>query len=94
MTRSELVQRVHRKTPGITAAQAERGVELIFNEIGHTLAVGGRVELRGFGVFTVRKRDSRTGRNPRTGNVVKVDTKYVPFFKAGKILRDRLNTRG
>ena len=91
MTRSELIQHVYKQTQGITATQAERGVELIFNEIGHTLSSGGRVELRGFGVFTVRKRDARSGRNPRTGNRVNVDTKFVPFFKAGKTLKQRLN---
>lgn len=91
MTRSELIQRVHKLNPGLTAQQAEKGVELIFDEIGSTLSKGGRVELRGFGVFTVRKRDQRVGRNPRTGETVRVDEKFVPFFKAGKELRARLN---
>jgi integration host factor subunit beta len=90
MTRSELIQKVHKLNPGLTAQQAEKGVEMIFNEISTTLATGGRVELRGFGVFTVRKRDARNGRNPRTGVVVNVDEKFVPFFKAGKHLREKL----
>lgn len=90
MTRSELIQKVHKLNPGLTAQQAEKGVEMIFSEICSTLATGGRVELRGFGVFTVRKRDARNGRNPRTGDVVNVDEKFVPFFKAGKNLREKL----
>lgn len=91
MTRSDLIQRVHKFNPELTAQQTEQGVELIFEEIGQTLAGGGRVELRGFGVFTVRKRDQRNGRNPRTGDLVRVNEKFVPFFKAGKQLRERVN---
>lgn len=91
MTRSELIQYVYNQTSGVTPSQIERGVELIFNEISHTLSAGGRVELRGFGVFTVRKREPRAGRNPRTGRSVDVGEKFVPFFKAGKTLRQRLN---
>ena len=94
MTRSELIQRVHKLNPGLTIQQAELGVELIFEEIGQALASGGRVELRGFGVFTVRKRGERRGRNPRTGDLVSVNEKFVPFFKAGKQLRERLNGTG
>ncbi len=93
MTRSELIQKVHRLNPGITTHQAERSVTLIFDEITGILSLGGRVELRGFGVFTVRERNSRLGRNPRTGEVVQVTKKAVPFFKAGKLLRDNLNNR-
>lgn len=63
----------------------------IFEEIIDALATGNRVELRGFGAFSVKQRDARIGRNPRTGESVSVDEKHVPFFKAGKLLRDRLN---
>ncbi len=63
----------------------------IFNEISAALARGERVELRGFGAFTIKKRDARVGRNPRTGEQVGVDEKVVPFFKAGKELRERVN---
>ncbi len=63
----------------------------IFEEITDALARGERVELRGFGAFSVKKRDARIGRNPRTGESVAVEAKAVPFFKAGKLLRDRLN---
>jgi len=71
----------------------ERIVGTIFDEIIETMASGNRVELRGFGAFSVKKRDARMGRNPRTGESVSVDEKYVPFFKTGKRLRDRLNGR-
>ena len=64
---------------------------MIFDEIVDALARGDRVELRGFGAFTVKHRPPRSGRNPRTGTTVKVDEKFVPFFKTGKELRERLN---
>ena len=63
----------------------------IFEEIIEAMAEGDRVELRGFGAFSVKKRDARLGRNPRTGDAVEVEEKHVPFFKTGKLLRDRLN---
>ncbi|HIP24571.1 MAG TPA: integration host factor subunit beta, partial [Rhodobacteraceae bacterium] len=69
----------------------ERIVGTIFDEIVEAMAEGKRVELRGFGAFSVKKRDARTGRNPRTGETVDVEEKHVPFFKTGKLLRDRLN---
>lgn len=91
MTRSELVAKLTELYPNLTNAQAEKSISIVLDEITQTLAKGGRVELRGFGVFTTRKRESRIGRNPRTGETVQVDSKIVPFFKAGKELRDRLN---
>jgi len=69
----------------------ERIVGTIFDEIVEAMAEGKRVELRGFGAFSVKKREARTGRNPRTGETVDVEEKHVPFFKTGKLLRDRLN---
>lgn len=69
----------------------ERIVATVFDEISKALATGDRVELRGFGAFSVKKRDPRTGRNPRTGEQVAVASKRVPYFKTGKDLRDRLN---
>jgi integration host factor subunit beta len=93
LTRSELVQRLTQLNSHLTVAQAEKSVSIILDEITSALAKGCRVELRGFGVFTTRDRRSRLGRNPRTGQPVKVEPKKVPFFKAGKQLRDRLNTR-
>ncbi|MEE3107236.1 MAG: integration host factor subunit beta, partial [Pseudomonadota bacterium] len=80
--------------PHLFQRDVERIVSTIFNEISAALESGDRVELRGFGAFSVKKRDSRVGRNPRTGAAVQVESKYVPFFKTGKQLRDRLNADG
>ncbi len=91
MIRSELIQRVADDNPHLTQRDVERIVGTIFEEIIQAMADGGRVELRGFGAFSVKKRDARQGRNPRTGESVAVEEKHVPFFKAGKLLRDRLN---
>lgn len=91
MIRSELIQKVAEQNPHLFQRDVERIVATIFDEITEALARGERVELRGFGAFSVKKRDARTGRNPRTGESVPVDEKHVPFFKTGKLLRDRLN---
>ena len=93
MTRSELIQKLADENPHLFQRDVERIVNTIFDEITETMARGDRVELRGFGAFSVKKRDSRIGRNPRTGASVSVAEKYVPFFKTGKLLRDRLNGR-
>ena len=94
MIRSELLQALARDNPGLRAEEVEKVVDTFFEEIEQRLAQGGRVELRGFGAFSVKKRDGRTGRNPRTGAAVDVEEKHVPFFKTGKLLRDRLNGKG
>jgi integration host factor subunit beta len=94
MIRSELIQKVAEENPHLFQRDVERIVNTIFEEIIEAMARGDRVELRGFGAFSVKKRDARTGRNPRTGESVDVDQKYVPFFKTGKLLRDRLNGGG
>ncbi|ARN85256.1 integration host factor subunit beta [Candidatus Nucleicultrix amoebiphila] len=91
MTRSELVLKLLSQKPGLTNSQAEKSIDVVFEEISAALSTGKRVEIRGFGVFTTRRREPRLGRNPRTGVSVKVSGKVVPFFKAGKYLRDRLN---
>ncbi|HEY4547658.1 MAG TPA: integration host factor subunit beta [Pedomonas sp.] len=91
MIKSELVQKLAEKNPGLQHKVVERVVTTIFNEIVEALASGKRVELRGFGAFSTRGRMARTGRNPRTGESVAVDAKRVPYFKAGKELRERLN---
>ncbi|MAT35386.1 MAG: integration host factor subunit beta [Ponticaulis sp.] len=91
MLRSELVQKLADENPHLRPQDLEKVVDVILEEICQALESGARVELRGFGAFSVRKRDSRLGRNPRTGETVEVDEKYVPFFKAGKELRARLN---
>ncbi len=91
MIRSELVSAIADANPHLTVRDVETLIATIFDEIAAALAVGRRVELRGFGAFSTRDRDARTGRNPRTGEAVKVDAKRVPFFKPGKELRERLN---
>lgn len=91
MIRSELVAAVAAGNQHLTQRDVERVVATIFETIGGALAAGRRVELRGFGAFSTRAREARTGRNPRTGTAVAVDAKRVPYFKPGKDLRDRLN---
>lgn len=91
MIRSELIQKISEENPHLFQRDVERIVNTIFEEIVEAMARGDRVELRGFGAFSVKQRDARTGRNPRTGESVPVDEKHVPFFKTGKLLRDRLN---
>ena len=91
MIRSELVQRVADANPDLPSKDVERLVATIFEAISAQLASGGRVELRGFGAFSTRARDARTGRNPRTGEPVDVSAKRVPYFKPGKEMRERLN---
>ncbi len=91
MTKSELIARLAADNPHLYHRDVERIVTTIFDEITAALADGDRVELRGFGAFSVRERNARTGRNPRTGDSVSVDAKYIPYFKTGKQLRDRLN---
>ncbi len=91
MTKSELIAELATANPHLRGADVERIVATIFDEITVALARGERVELRGFGAFTVKHRNARTGRSPRTGEAVPVDEKAVPFFKAGKELRERVN---
>ena len=91
MIRSELVQKLCHDFPDLSQREIELVVTGIFTEITAQLAKGGRVELRGFGAFSTRQRDARTGRNPRTGEQVSVDAKKVPYFKPGKEMRERLN---
>jgi integration host factor subunit beta len=92
MTKSELILRLAESNPHLYQRDVEKIVATIFGQITAALARGDRVELRGFGAFSIKERDARVGRNPRTGDSVDVDRKYVPFFKTGKQLRDRLNT--
>ena len=91
MIRSELIQTIADDNPHLIQRDVERIVNAIFEEITSAMARGERVELRGFGAFSVKQRDARIGRNPRTGEAVDVDAKSVPFFKTGKLLRERLN---
>ena len=94
MTKSELIQRLADQNPHLYMRDVEKIVDTIFEEITQALVEGNRVELRGFGAFSVKQRDSRMGRNPRTGESVFVESKRLPFFKTGKALRDALNDSG
>jgi integration host factor subunit beta len=91
MIRSELVQKIADENPDLNQQDAERIVNTVLEEIVKAISKGARVELRGFGAFSVKKREARAGRNPRTGESVQVMNKCVPFFKTGKLLRDKLN---
>ena len=91
MIKSELVQRIADRNPHLYLRDVEKIVNAILDEITKALSRGDRVELRGFGAFSVKRRDARTGRNPRTGVHVEVEEKAVPFFKTGKEMRERLN---
>jgi integration host factor subunit beta len=91
MTKSELIQHLAEHNPDLYQRDVERIVTAIFDEIAAALSRRSRVELRGFGTFSVKRRDARLGRNPRTGDSVPVEEKYFPFFKTGKQLRERLN---
>jgi integration host factor subunit beta len=91
MLRSELVTTLAGENPHLSHGEVERVVDTVLEEISQALVTGDRVELRGFGAFSARKRGARVGRNPRTGASVQVEPKAAPFFKAGKELRARLN---
>ena len=91
MIKSELIQKIAEDNPHLYQRDVERIVSTVFEEITSALSRGDRVELRGFGAFSVKRRDSRMGRNPRTGETVPVPAKSVPFFKTGKELRERMN---
>jgi len=91
MIKSELINKIAEENPHLFHRDVERIVATIFDEVTNALVEGNRVELRGFGAFSVKTRPARMGRNPRTGEQVPVDEKRVPYFKTGKDLRERLN---
>jgi integration host factor subunit beta len=91
MIKSELVLKIAEQNPHLYQRDVEKIVNAILDTIADALARGDRVELRGFGAFSVKKRDARTGRNPRTGESVSISEKVVPVFKTGKEMRQRLN---
>jgi integration host factor subunit beta len=91
MLKSDLVLRIHRQNPHLLLRDAEKIVDALFDEITATLTRGDRVELRGFGAFSVKVREARTGRNPMTGVLVPVPKKAHPYFKPGKEMKERLN---
>jgi integration host factor subunit beta len=92
MTKSDLVARVSERTPGISMKDSETIVNLIFDSMTEALMRGDKIEIRGFGSFKVKHRDAREGRNPRTGEEVKIPAKRTPFFKVGKELKDRIDS--
>ena len=91
MTKSQLIAQLAERNPHLYQRDLEKVVATIFEEISLALGRGDRVELRGFGAFSVKTREARTGRNPRTGETVNINRKFVPYFKVGKDLRLRLN---
>ncbi|MBE7636112.1 integration host factor subunit beta [Sneathiella sp. P13V-1] len=93
MIKSELIALLAEKNPNLYLRDVEQIVTTIFDEISDAMARGDRVELRGFGAFSTKERAARVGRNPRTGEAVQVEKKYVPYFKCGKELRERLNSK-
>ncbi len=91
MTKSELIQRISKKYPHLFQRDVEVLINTILGEISSTLAEGGRVELRGFGAFSVRKREARAARNPKNGEIVNIGERYAIYFRTGKELRERIN---
>ncbi|MFA5514917.1 MAG: integration host factor subunit beta [Desulfuromonadales bacterium] len=91
MTKSELIERLSFTSGTLNKKEAELIVNTIFDSIGDALVTGGRVEIRGFGSFSIRVRDGREARNPKSGDIVKIPPKKTPFFKTGKELRERVN---
>ena len=91
MIKSELIEKLAVENPHLFHRDIENIVNAILDEISDAMTRGDRVELRGFGAFSVKSRPPRVGRNPRTGEQVEVDAKHVPFFKTGKEMRERLN---
>ena len=91
MTKSELIARLAEQNPSLYHRDLEQLVNTVFETITKALEDGDRVELRGFGAFSIREREARIGRNPRTGEPVNVEAKRMPFFKMGKGMRERLN---
>ncbi len=93
MTKTDLIEKVSLQTDGLTKKQTEIIVNMLFDSIKDALAVGEKIEIRGFGSFRIRKRQTREGRNPKTGKNVSVPEKRVPFFKAGKELKEMVDGR-
>jgi len=91
MTKSELIENLSFTDAGLNKKEAELIVNTIFDSISDALVSGDRVEIRGFGSFTIRERDAREARNPKSGDVVRISAKKTPFFKTGKELRERVN---
>lgn len=91
MTKSELIERIAERQDQLSPKDIELAVKLVLEYLSQSLASGERIEIRGFGSFSVHYREPRTGRNPKTGEAVELPGKYVPHFKPGKELRDKVN---
>lgn len=91
MNKSDLILKILESEPTLFKKDATKIVNVFFNTISNAIAKGERVELRGFGVFDVKKREARIARNPKNGDVVAVPAKKVPFFRMGKDMKDRIN---
>ena len=91
MTKSELIEILAKKQPQLAYKDVELAVKTMLDHMGTTLATGDRIEIRGFGSFSLHFRPPRTGRNPKTGDSVELGAKYVPHFKPGKEMRERVN---
>ncbi len=91
MTKSELVEKLVEANASLSRKESEMVVNLIFDSMSEALKKGEKVEIRGFGSFTIREREAREARNPKSGDVVKIPSKRTPFFKTGKELRERVN---
>lgn len=94
MTKSELIERLVQRHTHLSQKDVELAVKLLLEEVSETLASGERIEIRGFGSFSVHHRPARMGRNPKTGEAVRIPEKYVPHFKPGKEMRERVNGSG
>lgn len=91
MTKSEIIKILKEKNPNLQLKEVANAVDIFFDMITSTLKQDGRIEIRGFGTFSIRKRKGRIARNPRTGEKVEVKERRVVYFRAGKGLKDRLN---
>jgi integration host factor subunit beta len=92
MTKSELIEKLAEVNGTLNRKESEMLVNIVFDSMSEALRTGDKVEIRGFGSFTVRERDAREARNPKSGEVVEIPSKKVPFFKTGQELRERVNT--
>jgi integration host factor subunit beta len=91
MTKSELIERIAARQPQLSLKDVELAVKTVLEQMSQTLATGERIEIRGFGSFSLHFREPRQGRNPKTGETVDLTGKYVPHFKPGKEMRERVN---
>jgi integration host factor subunit beta len=92
MTKSELIEKLLETNTVLTRKDSEMVVEIVFDSMKNALTIGDKIEIRGFGSFTVRERSPREARNPKNGEIVSIPSKKIPFFKTGKELRERVNT--